>query len=112
MTEDNPFFFIFIGVLTGVGGGVVRDIMAGETPYILVREIYASASIAGGIVYIACRNSVGEPPACFWVFVSPWLSGLWPHIFTGISCGFIDVPQKSAILNRKCVKEMLSHEQN
>ena len=60
MTEDNPFFFIFIGVLTGVGGGVVRDIMAGETPYILVREIYASASIAGGIVYIACRNSVGE----------------------------------------------------
>ena len=60
VTEDNPFFFIFIGVLTGVGGGVVRDIMAGETPYILVREIYASASIAGGIVYIACRNSVGE----------------------------------------------------
>ena len=59
-TADNPFFFIFIGVLTGVGGGVVRDIMAGETPYILVREIYASASIAGGIVYIACRNSVGE----------------------------------------------------
>ena len=60
VTEDNPFFFIFIGVLTGVGGGVVRDIMAGETPYILVREIYASASIAGGIVYIACRNSLGE----------------------------------------------------
>lgn len=60
ITEDNSFFFIFIGVLTGVGGGVVRDIMAGETPYILVREIYASASIAGGIVCIVCRNSMGE----------------------------------------------------
>ena len=60
VTEDNPFFFIFIGVLTGVGGGVLRDIMAGETPYILVREIYASASIAGGIVYVVCRSSVGE----------------------------------------------------
>lgn len=60
MADDNSFFFIFIGVLTGVGGGVVRDIMAGETPYILVREIYASASIAGGIVCVVCRNSMSE----------------------------------------------------
>ena len=57
---DNAFFFIFIGVLTGVGGGVLRDIMAGETPYILVREIYASAAIAGGIVCVVCRESMGE----------------------------------------------------
>ena len=49
LPQDNPFFFVFIGVLTGVGGGVLRDIMAGETPYILVREIYASAAIAGGL---------------------------------------------------------------
>ena len=41
-------------------GGVVRDIMAGETPYILVREIYACASIAGGAACVICRNSVGE----------------------------------------------------
>ena len=37
LPQDNTFFFIFFGVLTGVGGGVLRDIMAGETPYILVR---------------------------------------------------------------------------
>lgn len=60
MTEDNAFFFLFTGVLTGVGGGALRDIMAGETPYILVREIYASASIVGGIVCIVCRNTMGE----------------------------------------------------
>lgn len=60
VTDDNSFFFLFIGVLTGVGGGVIRDIMASETPYILVREVYASASIAGGIVCIVCRNTVGE----------------------------------------------------
>lgn len=57
--QDNAFFFIFIGVLTGVGGGVLRDIMAGETPYILVREIYASAAIAGGITCVVCGNSMG-----------------------------------------------------
>ena len=60
ISRDNAFFFIFIGVLTGVGGGVLRDIMAGETPYILVREIYASAAIAGGITCVVCSNSMGE----------------------------------------------------
>ena len=60
LPQDNTFFVIFIGVLTGVGGGVLRDIMAGETPYILVREIYASAAIAGGIICVVCRNSMGE----------------------------------------------------
>ena len=49
---ENVFFFVFIGTLTGVGGGVLRDIMAGETPYILVKHIYACAAIAGGIVCV------------------------------------------------------------
>ena len=57
---DTVGLGIFIGVLTGVGGGVIRDIMASETPYILVREVYASASIAGGIVCIVCRSTIGE----------------------------------------------------
>ncbi len=63
LPQDNPFFFVFIGVLTGVGGGVLRDIMAGETPYILVREIYASAAIAGGITCVVCGSSMGEATA-------------------------------------------------
>ena len=29
VTDNNTFFFVFVGVLTGVGGGVLRDIMAG-----------------------------------------------------------------------------------
>lgn len=58
--ENNAFFFVFIGVLTGVGGGVLRDIMAGETPYILVKHIYACAAIAGGIVCVICRDLMGE----------------------------------------------------
>lgn len=57
---ENVFFFVFIGTLTGVGGGVLRDIMAGETPYILVKHIYACAAIAGGIVCIVGRTAFGE----------------------------------------------------
>lgn len=57
---ENVFFFVFIGTLTGVGGGVLRDIMAGETPYILVKHIYACAAIAGGIVCVVGRTTFGE----------------------------------------------------
>ena len=57
---ENVFFFVFIGTLTGVGGGVLRDIMAGETPYILVKHIYACAAIAGGIVCVVGRTAYGE----------------------------------------------------
>lgn len=32
---DYHFLIIFLGVITGIGGGILRDIMAGETPYVL-----------------------------------------------------------------------------
>lgn len=47
--EEYHFLIIFLGVITGVGGGILRDIMAGQTPYILKKHVYASASIAGAL---------------------------------------------------------------
>ena len=49
----NAFLVIFLGVVTGVGGGVLRDVLSLEMPYIFVKHIYACASIIGAIaVYI------------------------------------------------------------
>lgn len=48
----GAFLTVFVGVITGVGGGVLRDVLAGERPYIFVKHIYASASIAGAIACI------------------------------------------------------------
>ena len=45
------FLIIFLGVITGIGGGILRDIMAGETPYVLKKHISACASIAGACLY-------------------------------------------------------------
>ena len=50
--EDNIFLLTFVGVVTGIGGGMIRDIMAGVTPFVLVKHVYASASIIGAISYI------------------------------------------------------------
>lgn len=44
------FLLTFVGVITGVGGGLLRDIMAGNTPYIFVKHVYASASVLGALV--------------------------------------------------------------
>jgi len=50
MAEGRFFLAVFVGTLTGVGGGVMRDIFAGEQPAIFVRHFYACASIIGAVV--------------------------------------------------------------
>ena len=58
--EQYKFMAIFLGVITGVGGGLLRDMMAGITPYILKKHIYACASIAGAIICTLMWNIVGQ----------------------------------------------------
>jgi uncharacterized membrane protein YeiH len=48
----NTFLLVFVGTITGVGGGLLRDMMAGVPPYIFVKHIYACASIVGSIVCV------------------------------------------------------------
>jgi len=45
------FGAIIMGVMTGTVGGMVRDILQGEVPLVLQKEIYASACIAGGLIF-------------------------------------------------------------
>jgi len=50
---DSYFFLtLFVGVITGVGGGLIRDIMVCEIPSILKEHIYACASLAGALLYV------------------------------------------------------------
>lgn len=49
--RDYHMFVIFLGMLTGVGGGMLRDIFAGLTPAILRKHIYACASLLGAVCY-------------------------------------------------------------
>lgn len=49
---DNFFLLLVVGVLTGVGGGVMRDMMVGHVPVILRKHIYALAALTGAAVYL------------------------------------------------------------
>lgn len=57
------FLLVFVGVVTGVGGGLLRDVMAGQTPYIFVKHVYASASIIGAILCVALWTPLGATMA-------------------------------------------------
>lgn len=59
-TQFSWFLLIFVGVLTGTGGGVMRDLFAGETPYIFVKHIYATASMAGAVCYLILHRFCNE----------------------------------------------------
>lgn len=61
--EPTLFLLVFVGVVTGVGGGVLRDVMAGDTPYIFVKHIYACASLAGALVCAGLWRPAGEVAA-------------------------------------------------
>lgn len=50
--HKNSFLILFLGVITGVGGGIIRDVLATQKPYVLVKHIYACASILGALVCI------------------------------------------------------------
>ncbi|UJF19652.1 TRIC cation channel family protein [Vibrio sp. SS-MA-C1-2] len=47
----SPQIAVVMGVLTGCGGGIIRDVLAREVPMVLRTEVYATACIIGGTVH-------------------------------------------------------------
>ncbi|GAB3436036.1 trimeric intracellular cation channel family protein [Massilia solisilvae] len=49
----NPLMAAVLGMVTGIGGGIVRDVLLTEVPAVLRAEIYALAALAGALVVVA-----------------------------------------------------------
>lgn len=60
---DNWFLVVFVGVLTGVGGGLLRDVMADSTPMIFCKRIYAIAALIGSLIYVVLYQRLPETAA-------------------------------------------------
>lgn len=60
--EGNLFLLAFLGTLTGVGGGLLRDVLAEQPPYILHRHIYACASVLGAVCCVLVYRFAGRIP--------------------------------------------------
>lgn len=55
--SGNAFLIIFVGNVTGVGGGVLRDVFASRNPVIFQKNVYATASLAGAILFALLYKS-------------------------------------------------------
>jgi len=61
---DNAFLCIFTAMSTGVGGGILRDLLSRTMPAVMHERIYALASIAGGAgYYFLVRTGLAGPAA-------------------------------------------------
>ena len=61
---DGPIAVV-AGLITGVAGGIMRDVLTGRTPLVMSGEIYATAALLGAVIFVGLDEltSVGEPVA-------------------------------------------------
>lgn len=52
----GPTGIILCGVLSAVGGGILRDVLSRKIPAVLVNDFYATAALIGGAVYVLLNN--------------------------------------------------------
>ena len=58
---DKPLLLILLGMTTGVGGGMLRDVLTNTMPAVLRKRIYAIASMSGALLYyVMLRLEVNE----------------------------------------------------
>ena len=59
--ESNIFLVTFLGMTTAVGGGMLRDVLIQEIPFVLKKRVYAVAAIAGALSFaLLCRAGVAS----------------------------------------------------
>ena len=54
--DSNGLFCAFLGMTTGVGGGILRDVLSHSTPVVFRKEIYATASLGAAICFYFLRR--------------------------------------------------------
>jgi uncharacterized membrane protein YeiH len=58
----NPLMAAILGMITGIGGGMARDVLAGDVPFVLRGDLYAIAALAAGAT-VSLGYALGVPPS-------------------------------------------------
>lgn len=57
----NWWASLLMGIITGSFGGVIRDVLSNEIPLIFQKEIYATACLAGGVLFLVLNYFKVQP---------------------------------------------------
>ncbi len=60
-SQVNSLIAVCMGVMTGVGGGIIRDVLARDIPMVFRTDIYATACIIGGTTHVIAYNALNLP---------------------------------------------------
>lgn len=67
---DSPWLAaIVVGGVTAIGGGMIRDVLAGQVPEVLQRELYAVPAVAGAALVVALDAAGWLNPVTLWLCV-------------------------------------------
>lgn len=66
----TPVLAVMLGVLTGVGGGVIRDLLTATKPAVLVGQIYAVAGLMGGAWFVLLEGLGVDTQVSVWTSVA------------------------------------------
>jgi len=73
----QPFIIIVLAVMTGTGGGTLRDLFANEIPYVFHKEVYAVAAVIGSVFFIIIYQTVSNKAALYTAFAVTFLIRLF-----------------------------------
>jgi uncharacterized membrane protein YeiH len=64
----SPISAAIVGVIGGIGGGIIRDVLANQVPDVLHNgEFYATAAFIGALLYVGLLELDADPTAVFWI---------------------------------------------
>ncbi|MBO9395728.1 trimeric intracellular cation channel family protein [Shimia sp. R9_2] len=58
--STHPAIAVVIGCITGIVGGIIRDVLCNVTPSVLKEDLYATVSLIGGGIYVLSAPIIGE----------------------------------------------------
>ena len=94
---------IVMGIITGIAGGMMRDILAQDKPLLLKRELYATPLLIGGIVYLLLKKLGLPNDVVFW-------SGIISALLIRLGAIRYNLYFPEFLIYRNCKNEKRTHD--
>ncbi len=92
--DANWLIIIIMGTITGVAGGVIRDIITNEIPLILRRDFYATAAISGILVFLILLQAGLTETASIFIGMAVVVVLRFAAIFKGLRLPVFQLPEE------------------
>lgn len=92
---DEPLIIIAMGIFTGVGGGILRDVFVKDIPFVFKKEVYAVACLVGAAAFYFVYNIVPREGALYVCFLVTFVTRILSIKFD------LNLPAKKEIFDSK-----------